>query len=75
MFQPDVCTGCHDVLKSPKLSNNATLNIHHVDYLCIINRIAKSEAMGLLQNSNLNVKSGILNTEKFIMYKMWVNKS
>ena len=73
-FQPDVCNRCHDTLMSTKLSNIAILNIQSVDCLCNINRISKSEAMGLLQNPNLNEKSGTFKTKKSVMYKIWVKK-
>ena len=38
------------------LSYIAILNIHGVDYCCIINGISKSEAMALLNIVNLNYK-------------------
>ena len=48
---------CDDVLMMyMNLSDIAILNIHGVDYHCIINGISKSEAMGLLKNANLNEK-------------------
>ena len=48
-FQPHVCNRFHDVLMMLiKLSNIAILNIHGVDYCCIINGICKSEALNLL---------------------------
>ena len=51
----------HDVLMmSMNLMNISILNNHGVDYRFIINRIRKSEAMGLLNNANLNEKSGTL---------------
>ena len=57
-FQPDDCNGCYDVLiMSINLSDIAFLNIQDVQYCCIINRISKSEAMGLLDNANINEKS------------------
>ena len=37
-FPPDVCNGCHDILMmSLNLSGIAILNIHGVDYCCIVN--------------------------------------
>ena len=60
-FQPYVCSGCHDVLMvSMNLSNIVILNIHGVDYCCIISRISKSEAVTLLQKADLNEKCGAL---------------
>ena len=39
-FQPNACSGCHDVLTMSKnLSNIAILNINGIDYRCIINGI------------------------------------
>ena len=55
-FQPDVCSGCQDILvMSMNLSDIATLNIHYADYRCIINGISKSEA-----KIGLTGKSGTL---------------
>ena len=57
-FQPTVCNGCHNVLMmSMNLKDIAVLNIHGVDYCCIINGTSKSKAIGLLKNANLNEKS------------------
>ena len=55
-FQPDVCYRCHDIL----MMYIAILNIRCVDYCCIIKGITKSEAINLLQNIDLNEKSGTL---------------
>ena len=41
-FQPAVCNGYHDVLMSIYINSIAILNIHGVDYRCIINGIGKS---------------------------------
>ena len=41
------------------LSNTAILNIHGVDYFCIINGISKSESTSLLNNVK-SEKSGTL---------------
>ena len=50
MFQPDVCTCCHDVLMRPiNLSNIVILNIGTADNCCIINRISNREAVNWLQ--------------------------
>ena len=45
-FQPGVCNGFHDVLMmSMNFNDILVLNIHGVDYLCIINGISKREAV------------------------------
>ena len=44
-------------MMSMNISDIAILNIHGVDYCGIINRISKSEAMGLLNNVNPNEES------------------
>ena len=45
-FQPYVCNGCHDVLMmSVSLNNIAILNIHSVDYYCIVTDITKFETI------------------------------
>ena len=60
MFQPFVCSGCHDVLMSVNLKDTANLNINYADYCCIINGISKCEAVNLLQHDNLTKERGIL---------------
>ena len=60
-FQPNVCNGCHDLLMMPmNLSDIAILNIKGSDYRCIISGISKSEAVKLVQNTDLAEKSGTL---------------
>ena len=50
-FQPDVCSGCHDVLTMyVNLSNIAILNIYRAHYRCTIRKICKSEAINVIQN-------------------------
>ena len=55
-----VCNGCLDVLMYMNLSNFAILKIYCADYCCIISRISKSEEINLMENINLNKKSGTL---------------
>ena len=56
-FKLSVCNGCHDILMmSMNLNDIAISNIHGVNYRCIINGISKSEAVNLLQNTNLSKK-------------------
>ena len=57
--QQAVCNGCHDVLMK-FIGSTAILNIHGVDYRCIINRINKSEATYLLENANLKWKKWVI---------------
>ena len=60
-FQEDICNWCHDVsMMSVNLSNIAILNTHGVDFCRIVSRIRKSGSMDLLNNANLNEKSGTL---------------
>ena len=49
---------------SVNLCDIAILNIKGSDYLCIISLISKTEAIKLLQNVNLTVKSGTLKDTK-----------
>ena len=64
-FQPYVYNRCHDLLMmSVNLCDIAILNIKGSDYLCIISLISKTEAIKLLQNVNLTVKSGTLKDTK-----------
>ena len=56
----DVCNGGHSVLMMyMNFSNITCINIHGVDYR-ISNGIRKREAITLLQNADLNEKSGTL---------------
>ena len=48
-----------DVMISMKLSSIAFLNIKNVDYCCI-SRISKSEAINLMQNTNVTEKKQII---------------
>ena len=60
-FQANVCNGCHDLLMmSMNLSDIAILNIKGSDYCCIISGISKSEAINLMQNTDLTKKSRTL---------------
>ena len=43
-------------MMSMNLNDIAISNIHGVNYRCIINGISKSEAVNLLQNTNLSKK-------------------
>ena len=58
-LQQYVCKSCHDVLMSVNLNNIAILNINSADYRCIINGISKSDAVNLLQNTNLTEERGV----------------
>ena len=60
-FQPNVCNRCHNLLMmSVNLSDINILNIKDSDYRCIISLISENEAINLMQNADLNEKSGIL---------------
>ena len=59
-FQPYVCNRCPDLLMSINLSDIAILEIKNVDYCCTTTGISKSEAIDLLQNTDLTGKSGTL---------------
>ena len=60
-FQQNVCNRCHDLLMmSVNLSDIAILNIKGSDYRRIISLISKNEAIILMQNADLTVKSGTL---------------
>ena len=64
-FQLGVCKGCHGVLMIPvNLNNIAILNISGVDF-CIVNEIAKSEAVNLLQNADFTEERTIIKINKF----------
>ena len=59
--------GCHNLLmESMRISDIAILNIKGADYPCIICGISKSEAVHLLQNTDLNEKNGVIKIMKII---------
>ena len=47
-------------MMSMNLINIAILNIKGSNYCCIISGISKNEAINLMQNIDLNEKSGVL---------------
>ena len=56
-FKPTFRNGCHDLLMTSIDLNDITiLNIHGVDYCCIITGSPKSEVMDLLINADSNEK-------------------
>ena len=60
-FQPNVRNGCHDLLMmSIILSNIAILNIKCAGYCSIISGISKSEAINVMQSTDLTEKMGTL---------------
>ena len=60
-FQPNVCNRFHDLLMmSVNLTDIAISNIKGSDYCYIISLISKNESMNLLENADLNEKSGTL---------------
>ena len=60
-FQPNVCNRFHDLLMmSVNLTDIAISNIKGSDYRYIISLISKNESMNLLENADLNEKSGTL---------------
>ena len=60
-FQSNVCSRFHDLLMmSMNLSDIAILNFKGYDYRGIISGIRKSEAINLMQNTDLTEKSGTL---------------
>ena len=71
VFSHNVCSGCHDLLMmSMNLSNFVILNIHCVDYRCIINGISKNEAINVMQNICFTDKNGTLQIIKTM--KKWI---
>ena len=58
-FQPNFCYRCHGLLMSMNLSNIAILNSKSSEYCCI-SGITKSEAINLMQNTNMTVKNWTL---------------
>ena len=60
-FQPYVCNIFHDLLMMPmNLSNFAIFNIKGSDYRSIIMGISNTEAINLMQNTDLTGKSATL---------------
>ena len=65
---------------SINLNDIAILDINGVDYRCIISGITKSKALNLLQNADLNERSGTLWNINFLTvykngqkHKVWWN--
>ena len=59
MFQPKVWNEWHDLLMmSMNLSDIAILSIKSADYCCIISGISKSQAINLMQSTDLIEKRG-----------------
>ena len=54
--QRNVCNGFHDVLIMSINLNDIILNIHGVDHRCIISGISTSDAVNVLQNTDLTEK-------------------
>ena len=50
------------------LTDVAILNIHGIDYRCIINGISKSEAINLIKNIDLSEKSKTLENIKIYFH-------
>ena len=60
-FQPNVSNRCLDLLMmSMNLRDIAILNIKGSGYRCIVILISQNEAINLMQNADLNEKSGTL---------------
>ena len=60
-FQSSFYNGCHDALvMSVDINSIVVLDIHYVDYCCIIIGITKSEAIDLMKNTAVSKKSGSL---------------
>ena len=59
MFQPKVWNEWHDLLMmSMNLSDIAILSIKSADYCCIISGTSKSQAINLMQSTDLIEKRG-----------------
>ena len=60
-FESYVCNGCHDILQIFINFNDVfTLHINGANYRCIIDRICKTYAVNILQNSDLTEKTRAL---------------
>ena len=53
-----------EIVMSMNLSDIAILNIKSADYWCIITGFSKNGAINLMQNADLNKKSGIIENIK-----------
>ena len=75
MFQPNICNRFHDLLMiSMKLSDTAILNIKGSDYRCIISRISKNQATGLMQNADLTEKKWNIIKPKNLLSRIKMGK-
>ena len=58
---------CHDLLMvSINVSDIVFLEIKTAGFCCIVSGISRSEAIKLLQNTDLTEKSGAYNQEQFL---------
>lgn len=55
-----VCSVFHVLMICIDINSIIILNIHGIDYCCIINGISKSEGINLVKNADLKEKGGIL---------------
>lgn len=62
MFQPDVFSGCQDLLMIPMINLSDTAILSGADYCSITNEISKNEAINLLQKAYLTEKVHHYNT-------------
>ena len=59
-FQPEVCDGCHDLMQKAKSFNVVIVSIKGTYYKIHFWYMSKNKAINLLNNANLNEKSGTL---------------
>ena len=68
-FQSTVCSDCQDVvMTSIDINSIAIVNIHDVDYHCIIFGISKNKVMYILKDYDLSGKIRSLQDRKHLIY-------
>ena len=60
-YEPYLCNGCHDFMeKAMNFNDVAIVSIKINDYRIHFWYMTKAEAISIMQNSNLNEKTGLL---------------
>ena len=60
-YEPYLCNGCHDLIqKAMNFNDIAIVSIKESDYWIHVWYMSKNDTINIMNNSNLNDKSGVL---------------
>ena len=60
-YEPYLCNGCHDLIqKAMNFNDIAIVSIKESDYRIHVWYMSKNDTINIMNNSNLNDKSGVL---------------